>query len=150
MRPTSPAALTAFLCVGLVGGWALHPVSVRLVGVAPRTGWIQVLVLVVAAAALGQVAWTTWRQVHVRRRRISARLAVNRLVLARASALVGVLVGGAYGGYALSWIGDPAELAGQRMLHSGLACAAGGAIVVTALLLERACRTPADDVPPVT
>lgn len=137
-------------CVGLVGGWLLHPVAEGLRGTAPLVGWVQVLVLVVAALVLAYLAWTTWRQVHVRRLRIDARLAVNRLVLGRASALVGAVVGGGYGGFALSWIGDPSELAGQRMLRSGVACVAGVAIVVTALLLERACRTPADDVPPVS
>ena len=61
-------------------------------------------------------------------------------MLARAGALVGALVAGGYAGYALSWIGDPAELAGQRILRSVVAVLAGVLMVVGALLLERACR----------
>jgi integral membrane sensor domain MASE1 len=76
----------------------------------------------------------------VRRERLEPHQAVNRLVLARAGALVGALVAGGYAGYAISWIGDPAELAGQRILRSVIAVVAGVLIVVGALLLERACR----------
>jgi hypothetical protein len=53
-------------------------------------------------------------------------------------------VAGAYAGYAVSWIGDPAELAGQRILRSGVAVVAGIAMVAGALLLERACRVRED------
>ena len=70
---------------------------------------------------------------------------MNRLVLARAGALVGALVAGGYAGYAVSWIGDPAELAGQRIIRSLVAVAAGVVIVVGALLLERACRVQKKD-----
>ena len=70
---------------------------------------------------------------------------MNRLVLSRAGALVGALVAGGYAGYALSWIGDPAELAGQRILRSLVAVAAGIVIVVGALLLERACQVQKGD-----
>ena len=44
--------------------------------------------------------WRTWREVHVRRERLEPHRAVNRLVLARACALVGALVAGGYLGYA--------------------------------------------------
>ncbi|HRD62224.1 MAG TPA: DUF3180 family protein, partial [Nocardioides sp.] len=56
----------------------------------------------------------------------------------------GALVAGGYAGYALSWVGDPAELAGQRILRSAVAVLAGIAMVVFALLLERACRVRPD------
>jgi hypothetical protein len=69
---------------------------------------------------------------------------VNRLVLARACAFVGALVLGGYLGYALSWVGDEAELADERIWRSGAASLAGLLIVITALLLERACRIGKD------
>ena len=69
---------------------------------------------------------------------------MNRLVLARASALVGALLAGGYAGYAVSWLGVDAALADQRIWRSLVAAAAGVGIVVTAVLLERACRVRSD------
>ena len=77
---------------------------------------------------------------------IAPHQAVNRLVLAKACALAGAAVAGGYLGYALSWVGvDEAELAGERLLRSGLAGLAGVAIVAGSLMLERACRVRRDD-----
>ena len=80
--------------------------------------------LAFVAAILGATAWLTWRQVHVHRRRIEPHRAVNRLVLAKSCALVGALVAGGYVGYAVSWVGLEAELAGQRVFRSLLAALA--------------------------
>jgi hypothetical protein len=145
LRPTSAAALTAWAVVGLVGGWLLHPMMERWRGTAPLVTWAQPLSLVLGAAILGGTAWATWRTLHVRRERLEPHQAVNRLVLARASALVGALVAGGYAGYALSWLGDDADLASQRAWRSAAAAAAGVAITITAVLLERACRVRSDD-----
>jgi hypothetical protein len=145
LRPTSAAVLTALAVAGLVGGWLLHPVMVRWRGTAPLVTWAQPLSLALGAAILGGTAWATWRTLHVRRERLEPQQAVNRLVLARASALVGAVVAGGYAGYALSWLGDEADLAGQRAWRSAAAAAAGVAITITAVLLERACRVRSDD-----
>lgn len=144
LRPTSPAALTAWAGVGLVGGWLLHPLAERVNGVAPIVSWAQPLALLLVAAILGVTAWSTWRAVHVHQIGLESYRAVNRLVLARACAYVGALVGGGYLGYALSWLGMDAELASQRALRSGVGAVAGLAIVITGLLLERACRVRSD------
>ena len=101
---------------------------------------VALLALVLVAAILGATAYVTWRAVHVHHERLEPHQAVNRLVLARACALVGALVAGGYLGYALSWLGSSAELADERMVRSAAAAAGGVATVVTALLLERACR----------
>jgi MFS family permease len=140
LRPTSAGALTGWGVAGLVGGWLLHPLTVRWRGSAPIVTWAQPLALILVAAILGATAYLTWRTVHVQHRRLEPHQAVNRLVLARACALVGALVAGGYVGYAVTWLGNDAELAAQRALRSGIAGAAGVAIVVTAMLLERACR----------
>ena len=81
---------------------------------------------------------------HVHHQRLEPHRAVNRLVLARACALVGALVAGGYVGYAVSWVGVDTELADQRVWRSAVAALAGVAIVITSLLLERACRVRSD------
>jgi len=140
LRPTPLGVIVGWAVVGLVLGWALHPVSDRLDRVPPLVTWGQPLALFLLAAILGYVAWATWRTVHVRRERLLPHQAVNRLVLARACALVAALVAGGYLGYGLSWINDPAELADDRLWRSVVAAVAGLLGVVAALLLERACR----------
>ncbi len=130
--------------MGLVLGWLLRPVSVRAGAVAPTVGWLPVVVLVFVAAVVGTLAWSTHRLAR-RHQRLEPHRAVNRLVLAKACALAGSLIAGAYLGYALSWVGLTAVLAGQRVVHSLLAGAAAVLLVVGSLLLERACRVGKDD-----
>lgn len=144
LRPTSPVALAVWAILGLAGGWLLHPVSDRL-GTPPLVTWTQPVLLLLVAAIVGSGAWATWRVVHVRREGLLPHQAVNRLVLARACAFVGALVAGGYLGYGLSWRGDPAELADERLLRSLVAAVAGLLVAVAALLLERACRVPKDE-----
>jgi hypothetical protein len=145
LRPTSAGALTAWVVVGLVGGWLIHPITERTRGSAPVVTWTQPLALFLGAPIVGATAWVTWRTVHVRRERLEPRRAVNRLLLARSCAYVGALVAGGYAGYAVSWLGVGAELADQRAWRSLAAAAAGATITITAVLLERACRVRSDD-----
>lgn len=140
LRPTTPLTLAGWAVVGLVLGWAVRPLWDRLDAVPPLVTPVQPLALLLLAAILGYVAWSTHRAVQVRRERLQVHQAVNRLVLARASALVGALVGGGYLGYALTWIGEPAELADERMAWSLAAATCGLAATIAAVLLERACR----------
>lgn len=140
LQPTSPGAVTAWAVVGLVGGWLLRPLAERIQGTAPIVTWLQPLALLFVAAILGATAWITWRTVHVRREYLEPHRAVNRLVLARACALVGALAAGGYAGYALSWLGVDTDLATQRVWRSAVGAVGGVAIIMTALLLERACR----------
>jgi hypothetical protein len=143
---TRPTTLLGVGLVALVLGWALRPASIAWMGHAPRVTWLQVLALALVAGILGAVAWSTYRTLHARRQAIEPHQAVNRLVLAKACAIAGAAVAGGYLGYALSWVGiDEQELAGERLLRSGLAGLAGVMIVVAALLLERACRVRRDD-----
>ncbi len=148
LRPTTPASITAWAVVGLVGGWLLRPLAERAQGTAPIVSWLQPLALLFVAAILGATAWITWRTLHVRREYLEPHRAVNRLVLARACALVGALVGGGYAGYALSWLGVDTDLATQRVWRSAVGALGGVAITLTALLLERACRVRSGDSEP--
>jgi hypothetical protein len=146
IRTTTPGAIIGFSLVGLVLGWLVRPVTVRMSGTAPTVGWAPVVTLAFVAAVLGATAWSTYRTVHRRRERIEPHHAVNRLVLAKASALAGSLVAGGYFGYALSWWGlTDAALARERVLHSLIAGAVGVLLVTGALLLERACRVSRGD-----
>ena len=145
LQPTSAGQVTAWAVVGLVGGWLLHPVAERINGTAPVVTWLQPIALFLVAAIVGGAAWTTWRAVQVRREWLEPQQAVNRLLLARSCALVGALVAGGYLGYAVSWVGSDAALAGQRGWRSLTCGVAGGLIVVAAVLLERACRVRSED-----
>lgn len=145
LRPTSAGALVVWALVGLVGGWVLRPLSERMLDSAPIVTWAQPLALILVAAILGATAYLTWRTIHVHQQRLEPQQAVNRLVLARACALVGALVAGGYLGYALSWVGVDTELGSQRVWRSVVAGLAGIAVVITSLLLERACRVTTDD-----
>lgn len=144
LRPTPPLTLVKLAVVGLVLGWLVRPVYRALEARPPIVTWPQPVALVLVAVLLGLTAWLTHRAVHVQRRRLAPHQAVNRLVLARACALVGALVGGAYAGYAVGQLGLSAELAGQRLIRSALAALACAAVCVAALLLERACRVRSD------
>lgn len=140
LRPTSAAALTACAVTGLAIGWASHPLLDRLTGRPPLVSWPQALALVLVAAIMGFLAWHTWQTVQVRGERLDPQQAVNRLVLARACALGGTLVGAGYLGYAVSWLGDASAQADQWILRSGVAALAGAAVMIASLVLERACR----------
>jgi len=140
LRPTPAGVAVAYAVVGLVGGWLLH----RL-GFAPLVGWGPVLLLFFMAAIMAATAWATWRQVHVQRRWLEPHKAVNRLVLAKACVIAGALVAGGYAGYALSWLGVEAELAGQRVGRSALAALAGLMLSVMSKGLEFACRVHNDN-----
>lgn len=145
LRPISAAAVTGWAVTGLVGGWLLRRAILAGEGTAPLVTWLQVAIPFFVAAILAAVARTTWTAIHRRHELLDPSRAVNRLVLARACALVGALVAGGYLGYAVSWLGLEAELAGQRAVRSALASLGGVAMTVAAVFLERACRVRSDD-----
>ena len=137
--------MTLALVVGLIGGWLVRRVAASLGATAPLVSWSQALVLFLGAAILAVTAWHTGRALDGRQPRPEPHRLVNRLVLARACALAGALVAGGYLGYALSWLGDAAELAGQRAGRAGLAGLGGLLVLGTGLWLERACRVRSGD-----
>lgn len=145
VRPTSPAVLCGLVVAGLVGGWLLRPVVQRLGGHPPIVTWLQVAVLFFVAAMVLVTAYLTWRTLQVRREYLEPHRAVNRLLMAKSCALVGALVAGGYAGYAVTWLGMEAELAGQRSLRSLLAALAALGMTAAALWLEHACRARFDD-----
>lgn len=143
VRPTSFGVLAGAVALGLVLGWFGEVLLERTRAVVPTVPWTSVAVLVFAAAVLGATAWNTWRTIHRQRHWIDPRQAVNRLLLAKASALVGALMVGVYVGFGAHFLDDmAAPLPQERVVRSALVAVAALLVVVTALLLERACRVP--------
>ncbi|WP_238473565.1 DUF3180 domain-containing protein [Nocardioides cavernaquae] len=145
IRPTGAAAPVGAGCLGLLGGWAIRPLSLQLGWTTPEVSWLQVLVLVFVAGVIAITAWVTWRELQVRGQWLEPHRAVNRLLMAKSCIVVGALLAGGYAGYAVSWLGIDAELADQRMARAASAALVGLVITGVAIWLERACRVRNDD-----
>jgi len=145
LRPVPPGALVGWTVVGLAVGWFVHPLSERWRGAAPNVSWLPSVALLFVGVFLLFTARSTARAMRGEGERPPGHQMVNRFVLARACALVGAFFAGGYAGYALSWVGDEAGLATDRLLRSAAAAVAAVLMTVGAVLLERACRTRSDD-----
>ena len=147
VRPTRIRSLVALFFVGGLLGYAFVRISIAVSdnGVAPQIQWSSVIILLAAGAIVLVLANSTFRTVHRDRRRMDSRRAVRFLLLAKASALVGAIVAGAYLGFALNFINElNVALPQTRVIRSVCAAIAAVVMVVAGLLLERACRVPKD------
>lgn len=142
VRPTGHRPLAALVVLGLVGGWSLRFLALRTSRPEPDVPWTSVALLALTAAILATTALLTRRVVRRDRGRLAHHQAVNRLVLAKASALVGALLLGGYAGYALAQVGVGTPGSGARLVLAALAALAALAMTAAALLLEHACRVP--------
>lgn len=144
LGPTEPGPLVVTGILGLLIGWAVRPLCLRWGYAEPNISLLAVAVLVFAAAIVGGAAYLTRRTVSRHRSALAHHQAVNRLVLGKATALVGAFLTGCYLGYAVAQlgVGDPAST--SRLLRSSLAALASAAVTAAALLLEHACRVPPD------
>ncbi len=137
--------LVLTLIVGGVLGYALAVISeqVSSTSSAPRVPWTSVVALTAVAVANTVLAWWTHRTVHRERKRMDPGLAVTFLLFAKASSIVGAFVAGGYSGFALHFVGQlEVDLPRERVIRAIVAAVTGVAIVISALLLERACRIP--------
>lgn len=149
LHPTRLRTLVGIAAAGLVIGWFGVPLLRQTTGSVPSVPWTSVGTLLFAAAVLAGMAWQTWRQLQHKRGWMDPHRAVNFLVLAKASVVVGALVAGTYAGYGLHYVDDLAyDAPAQRALRSGLAAVAGVLIVAAGLWLERACKVPEPDEEP--
>ena len=145
IRTSGPATLVPAGLIGLVLGWAIRPLSISTGRVAPAVPGLSVALIFFVAAILAGAAYFTWRTLHREGRRMPAHHAVNRLVLGKTCALVGAVLLGGYLGNAISHLGVGEGYA-QTQVWWSLAAALGGlALMVSALLLERACRVRGSD-----
>lgn len=145
-RPTSVLLIVALIGAGIVGGRLTPPIIVRFDGTVPRLGWAAPLMLVAAAVVVGIFAWNTWQSLHKKHERMTADHGIKMLSLAKSCALVGAVVAGFYGGFALAYLDGLDSVLGKERFVRGLCSAVASLILLTAaLLLERACRLPEDD-----
>ena len=143
---TPRRALVVAALFGGLAGWLLAVSTSALDVVPPSIPWSAPVGLLVVAALVGAIAWSTHQQIQVRRERMEPSRAVAFLVLGKASALGGALVAGGYLGYALSFVGRfEADGPRERVIRSLVAMVGGIALGVAGLLLERACRVPFDE-----
>lgn len=151
MRPTRPGPL-----LGLVAGFAvlLYALAERAYGSLPELpSYAPVTLVLLALTELGMAKVVADRLAHRLDRRGRPRgrplhpLQVARAaVLAKASSVTGAVLLGAYGGL-FAWTlprGEELALARGDALVAGLTALAALGLVVAALVLERACRTPDD------
>jgi hypothetical protein len=146
MRPTNPGTL-------VVAGLAAAAVS--WLGISnfysdiPKLPWLPALTVAALAVLEGYAAFTTKARIDRRpgREPIEPLLVARLVVLAKASSLAGAIFAGLYGGVT-AWLLIELQRPGQQpYVTSDLPAAIAGlvvsaALVVSALLLERACRVP--------
>ncbi|MCL3820289.1 DUF3180 domain-containing protein [Aeromicrobium wangtongii] len=145
-KPISALLVVTLIAVGVVAGRLTPEVFVRLDGNPPRLSWVAPLMLLAGAVVVGRFAWGTWQSLHRRHERMTADHGIKMLSLAKACAVVGALVAGFYGGYALAFAGDLDSVLGkERFVRALSAAIASLLLLIAALLLERACRLPEDD-----
>jgi hypothetical protein len=139
----------ALLVAALFGGlasWLVVVTANALDMLPPRIPWTAPVGLVVFAALVGALAWSTHQRLQVRRERMEPQRAVAFLVLGKASALAGAAVAGGYLGFALMFLTRiDAATPRDRVIRSAVAVVAGVALAIAGLRLERACKVPGLD-----
>ena len=146
VAPTPVRALVVAAIFGGLAGW-LVVVTARALGmIPPQIPWSAPIGLLVFAALVAVLAYTTFQRIQVRRERIEPQRGVAFLVLGKASALAGALVAGGYLGFGLMFLANvDAGSPRDRVLRSAVAVVAGVALSVGGLRLERACKVPGID-----
>jgi len=144
IRQTGPGPLVVVGVLGLVLGWAVRPLCLRLGYAEPTVSLLTIVLLFFVAAIVGGSAYLTRRTVRGDRLALDHHQFVNRLVLGKACALVGAFLIGCYFGYAVAQlgVGDPGSV--TRLWRSALAALGAVSVTASALLLELACRVPRD------
>ena len=151
MKPTRPGPVLAIVVVFAV---LLYVLAETAYGSLPSLPlYAPVTLLLLAVTELGMAKVVADRLAHrrdaqgrPRGRPLHPMQVARAAVLAKASSTTGAVLLGAYGGL-LAWtLPRRVELAvaERDALVAGLSAVAALALVVSALLLERACRTPGD------
>ena len=139
-------ALVVAALFGGLAGWLLVVTANAFDLIPPEVPWTAPIGLILLAALVGALAYSSHQRIQVRRERMEPSRAVAFLVLGKASALAGALVAGGYFGFALMFLTRIDAVAPRdRVIRSGIAVLAGIALCVAGLLLERACKIPGED-----
>jgi drug/metabolite transporter (DMT)-like permease len=139
-------ALVVAALFGGLAGWLLVVTANAFDLIPPEVPWTAPIGLILLAALVGALAYSSHQRIQVRRERMEPSRAVAFLVLGKASALAGALVAGGYFGFALMFLTRIDAVAPRdRVIRSGVAVLAGIALCTTGLLLERACKIPGED-----
>jgi H+/Cl- antiporter ClcA len=139
-------ALAVAALFGGLAGWLVVVTANAFDMLPPRIPWSAPIGLVVFAALVGALAWSTHQRLQVRRERMEPQRAVAFLVLGKASALAGAAVAGGYLGFALLFLTRlDAATPRDRVIRSAVAVVAGVAVAIAGLRLERACKVPGAD-----
>ena len=107
---------------GGLAGWLIVVTANALDLIPPSVPWTAPAGLVLVAALVGGLAYSTHQRIQVRHERIEPQRAVAFLVLGKASALAGAVVAGGYLAYGLMFI-TRLDAAGprDRVIRSALA-----------------------------
>ena len=139
-------ALVVAALFGGLAGWLLVVTANAFDLIPPEVPWTAPFGLILLAALVGALAYSTHQRIQIRRERMEPSRAVAFLVLGKASALAGALVTGGYFGYALMFLTRIDAVAPRdRVIRSGIAVLAGIALCIAGLALERACKVPGED-----
>ena len=144
MKPTRVSLLLLVLLVAAAFGYLLSETSYSDLPPLPPLAPVSLGLLALVEGLMAAIVRSKVRGRRPTGRPMHPLQIARAAVLAKASSLGGAVVGGVYGGI-FSWTfarrGEVATY-GDDARVSGLAALAALVLVVTALLLERACRTP--------
>lgn len=146
MRRTPIGSLVAVLVVVAVVGWlvlrALEAHSVYL----PVVPWLVDVAILGLAGAVFWSGWTVRSYQKGRRPSLDGLRAARTLVLAKAAALTGALLGGWYLAQVLVVLGDLAiEPRRDRAVAAGIATLCSVVLAVVGLIVEKFCELPPSD-----
>jgi hypothetical protein len=145
LRLTPFRALVVAALFGGLAGWLLVVIANALDVIPPEVPWTAPVGLILVAALVGVLAYSTHQRIQVRHERMEPQRAVAFLVLGKASALAGALVAGGYFGFAFMFLTRlDAAAPRDRVIRSAVAIVAGIVVCAMGLLLERACQVPTE------
>jgi hypothetical protein len=147
VRPTRLRVLLLALLVAGALGYLLAQSAYAQIPPLPPLAPITLGLLAIALAAMAYVVRGKVRGRRPTGRPMHPMQVARAAVVAKASSLGGALVAGVYGGIFLWTFARRGEVAtyGEDARISGLAAGAASVLVIAALALERACRTPKDE-----
>lgn len=143
LQTTPPLAIFVAALFGGLTAWLIVVVARAMGTSPPQVPWTAPVAVILIALGVGVLAWQTYQRIHRLRLRMDPQRAVSFLVLGKASALGGGLVGGGYLVYALMFLARiDGESPRERVILSLIAVAGGAGLTIAGLLLERACKVP--------